>query len=72
MGRLFLLSIGVVGSGAVFGIALGALIKEVTSIANPDWIEASILHIPFITIAGAGTITLGVMLAKHIIGLIKK
>ena len=74
MKRLFLLSMAFLGVVVAFSMALGSLIEQLTPSAyyeHTHW-GIAILDIFVVIIAGAGIITLGVMLAKHIIGLIKK
>lgn len=84
MKRLFQLSMAFFGVVVVFIFALVLLIEALNersavawigrgagSISDPNWVVV-ILDVPIFIIAGAGIITLGVMLAKHIMGLIKK
>lgn len=68
--RLFLLSMAFCGCVVFIPLALGPLQDELYYPISSFYTE--IIIAIFIIIAGAGTITLGVMLAKHIMGLIKK
>lgn len=82
MKRLFLLSMAFVGCVVFIPVALGPLRDELyilvysslytnTTFGRMDRITVIILT-PFVIIAGAGAITLGAMIVKRIIGLIKK
>ena len=71
--RLFLLSMAFFGAVVLFIVALVSLTVVVDNIGYLDrYLFEIILGIPSFIIGCAGIITLGIMLVKRIIGLIKK